>query len=163
MDIPTPDILARGLFPRYFKGCDWPPFCEWQGEQIWQLLISRVRKLSPTGGVTVALGAQDAFWMKLCHHPKCSTLEGSKSNIPCCALLVRQVSATFVWYACYMTHIVYTRIVRVTFPWHMRQCHAGCARHIRESDANVPLKVEIVDEQFPLLQIDHISFDQWLI
>jgi hypothetical protein len=23
---------------------DWPPFCEWQGEQIWLLLIPRVKE-----------------------------------------------------------------------------------------------------------------------
>jgi hypothetical protein len=28
-------ILARGLFiSDYFKGCDWPPFCEWQGGRL---------------------------------------------------------------------------------------------------------------------------------
>jgi hypothetical protein len=36
-------------------------------------------------------------------------------------------------YAGYMTHTHRTRILRVTFAWHMRQTHAGCARHIRES------------------------------
>jgi hypothetical protein len=40
----TPDILAWLSFfiSGYFKGCDWPPFCEWQVEQIWLLLIPRV-------------------------------------------------------------------------------------------------------------------------
>jgi hypothetical protein len=42
---PLLDILAWGLFiTGYFKGCDWPLFCEWQGQQIWQLLIPRVKE-----------------------------------------------------------------------------------------------------------------------
>jgi hypothetical protein len=45
MEISTPEIIARGLLNSgHFKGCDWPPFCEWQGEQIWQLLIPRVKE-----------------------------------------------------------------------------------------------------------------------
>jgi hypothetical protein len=52
--------------------------------------------------------------------------EGSKSNASCCARYAGYM---------YVTHIV--RISRVTFVWHMRQIHAGCARHIRKSDANV--------------------------
>jgi hypothetical protein len=39
--------IAHGLFiSGYFKakGCDWPPFYEWQGEQIWELLIPRVKE-----------------------------------------------------------------------------------------------------------------------
>jgi hypothetical protein len=53
-------ILAWGLFISgyYFKGCDWPPFCEWRGEQIWQLLIPRVKE-SYSPGWLLTLGAQD--------------------------------------------------------------------------------------------------------
>jgi hypothetical protein len=43
--------------------------------------------------------------------------EGSKSNIPCCAAGARNIC--------------------VTYAPDSRRIHAGCARHIRESDANI--------------------------
>jgi hypothetical protein len=45
--------------------------------------------------------------------------EGSKSNIPCCAQHFHDTRATC------------TQILRVTFPWHMRQIHAVCPSHPR--------------------------------
>jgi hypothetical protein len=39
MEISTPDFVDLR-----FKGCDWPPFCECQGEQIYLLLIPRVNE-----------------------------------------------------------------------------------------------------------------------
>jgi hypothetical protein len=57
---------------------------------------------------------------------KCPRTSVSKSNIPHCALLVRQVRATLAWYAGYMTHIV-----REFGAWHMRQIPGGCVSHPR--------------------------------
>jgi hypothetical protein len=50
--------------------------------------------------------------------------EGSKSNIPCCALARPGARNICMMYAGYMTHIV-----RELYAWYMRQIHAGCARH----------------------------------
>jgi hypothetical protein len=67
----------------------------------------------------------------VCYSYTCAKLcmvntEWSKSNIPCCA---RQVRATFHDVrGLHDAHTGSPRILRVT-------C-AGCARHIRESDAN---------------------------
>jgi hypothetical protein len=59
-------------------------------------------------------------------------IEGYKSNIPCCAVGARNICMIRAIYDAHRS-----RILPVTFPWHMRQIHAGCARHNRESDANV--------------------------
>jgi hypothetical protein len=50
-----------------------------------------------------------------------------------------------------------TRILRVTFAWHMRDSrhiHAGCARHIRESDANVARTCRTRSAQQEMLLLD---------
>jgi hypothetical protein len=51
-----------------FEGCDWPPFCEWQGEQIWLLFIPRghIGRKGPSIGVRKTrsmLNKQFCIWL----------------------------------------------------------------------------------------------------
>jgi hypothetical protein len=61
----------------------------------------------------------------------CKWIVESNSNIPCCALLPRQVRATFAWYAGHMTHIVYANFAR-----NICMTYAPDARRRRVTSAN---------------------------
>jgi hypothetical protein len=68
----TWNIPAWGLFiSGYFKACDWPPFCELQGDQIWQLLIPKGERIVVRlVEWMLTIGAQDDVrsWQQWCTH-----------------------------------------------------------------------------------------------
>jgi hypothetical protein len=73
-----------------------------------------------------------------------SVTEGSKSNIPCCALLVRQVRATFasdswMWRAhqAWIWHIGHSNIIRANFAYDVRHVHVHSPR-IMQCCAHLP-------------------------
>jgi hypothetical protein len=63
------------------------------------------------------------------HHPYCTVRPGINFNWPTFNWPTSTCGLANYRYATYDAHR--TRILRVTFAWHMRQIHAGCALHPR--------------------------------
>jgi hypothetical protein len=64
--------------------------------------------------------------------PRGRQCRGSKSNIPCCALIARQVRATFAWLRATWrrSYANFARSICVTYAPDSRRIHAGCASHL---------------------------------
>jgi hypothetical protein len=55
----------RCVYLGLFQGCDWPPFCEWRGEPIWQLFNSKgVRSVVRLAEWLLTLRAQDVIYIE---------------------------------------------------------------------------------------------------